>query len=204
MNPWEAQVDGSVWISFVLLVAVLAISPGPSACLAMVTGIQCGQRGRLALIAGDLSANSLQMLVAGSGLELIFQIIKGAETLLSFVAGFVFLWVGISAWRQPISQVDPPLGNTYRLGFLTSITNPKAILFFAALFPQFLDSTKPRLLQLAILGLTYLLLDGLALFAYANLSGRWFKEGIRAIRLKKAAAGLLLVFAVLLFIRAFT
>jgi len=54
------------------------------------------------------------------------------------------------------------------------MANPFAIVFFAALFPQFIDVTKPVLPQLLILGSTYIVIDGLILMAWGYL-------GVRAV-----------------------
>ena len=55
----------------------------------------------------------------------------------------------------------------FRQGFFTSAANPYAVVFFGALFPQFIDPAAPILPQLFILGGTYLLVDGLTLFVWA-------------------------------------
>ena len=60
----------------------------------------------------------------------------------------------------------------YRQGFVTSMANPFAIVFFAALFPQFIDVTQPVLPQLIVLGGTYLVIDGLILVVWGYLGVR--------------------------------
>ena len=60
----------------------------------------------------------------------------------------------------------------FRQGFVTSMANPFAVVFFAALFPQFIDQASPVLPQLLILGVTYLLVDGIILVAWGWLGTR--------------------------------
>lgn len=64
-------------------------------------------------------------------------------------------------------------GNFFKLfveGFLMSAANPKAIVFFAALFPLFLDDFAPMIPQIIILGITFLIIDGLSLLVYSTFA----------------------------------
>ena len=71
----------------------------------------------------------------------------------------------------------------FRQGFITSSANPFAVMFFAALFPQFIDPAAPTLPQLAILGGTYLLVDCVILLAWGSLAA------VAAARLRMRALG---------------
>ena len=81
-----------------------------------------------------------------------------------------------------------------------SAANPKAIVFFAALFPLFLDPTKPFLLQIAILTVTFLLLDGLSLMVYVQFAKRLkiYLENQEKVHLQNKIVGMLLIFSGLL------
>jgi len=88
-------------------------------------------------------------------------------------------------------------------GFITSASNPKAIIFFAALFPQFVSPHAPSLQQFAVLGMTYLILDGCFLFLYgifAEIVARRLK-GKLSRGLHVASGGLIIGAAVLLGLR---
>jgi homoserine/homoserine lactone efflux protein len=65
-----------------------------------------------------------------------------------------------------------PWRRLWRQGFLVGIGNPKDLLFFGALFPQFLDPAKPMAPQFALLAATWLAVDGLAMTPYAALGTR--------------------------------
>ena len=69
----------------------------------------------------------------------------------------------------------------FRQGFITSSANPFAVMFFAALFPHFIDPSAATLPQLVILGGTYLLADGVALLAWGWLAER------AAVRIRRSA-----------------
>jgi len=69
-------------------------------------------------------------------------------------------------WPQLQAILPPNVRQLYMQGFVTSGSNPKAIVFFAALFPQFISPSNPLAPQLLALILTYLFLDGCFLIAY--------------------------------------
>lgn len=164
------------WETYGLYLAVLAAffatPPDTSQLLVIARSLNHGPAKALWTIAGDLSANILQMTAAAFGLA---ALVAGSAEVLSLVkwAGAAYLaWIGlrllISAPPSgPGTAAPTPRRHHFLLGFLTSAANPYAIIFFAALFPQFLDPTTPILPQLAILGLTYLVVDGAILLAFA-------------------------------------
>jgi threonine/homoserine/homoserine lactone efflux protein len=85
-------------------------------------------------------------------------------------------------------------------GFVTSSANPKAVVFFAALFPQFINTSEPTFHQFVILGLTYIVIDGCFLMFYGYfadwLSNRFEKHIDKY--LNKLSGSLLVSSAILL------
>ncbi len=170
----------ATWTIYLATVLALMSTPGPSQLLMLSNSGVHGFRRSLATAAGDLSANALQMLAAGLGLA---AIIAASATALSVIkwAGVAYLiWLGIRMIRQ--AKPDDPGKNTRRAraslkslwlqGFLTSAANPKAVVFFAALFPQFISAEAAFWPQFLILSATYIVMDGLFLSAY-GLGSSW-------------------------------
>ena len=206
------------YAAYLLTCAVFFASPpGPSQLLMIANSLRHGLKPSLATLAGDLSANTLQMSAAAFGLA---ALLAGSATALEIVkwAGVAYLaWVGLSLWRRPPVDLSAGTGTCgdadtgtytgrgrlYRQGFLTSAANPKAVFFFAALFPQFLDPGAPLLPQLLILGGTYLAIDGALLLAYGAVAERLrqrFRAGL-ARWLNKLSGGLMIAAAALLGLR---
>ena len=139
-----------------------------------------GVRGTLPTISGDLTANSLQMLAAALGLGAIVTQSESVFLVLKWCGVAYLAWLGISRIRRAstarLGSMEPgprvSVRVRYAQGFLTSASNPKAVVFFAALFPQFIDPTSGLALQLVVLGVTFLVLDGLAVAVYASTSNR--------------------------------
>ena len=170
------------WETYMAYLAVVAVffatPPGPSQLLMIANSLTHGLRRSVATVAGDLSANALQMTAAAFGLA---AAIAQSAALLSAIkwAGVAYLiWLGIGkllSRRAPHGADAAARGRPallYRQGFLTSAANPKAVIFFAALFPQFIDPAHAVWPQLLILGATYLTVDGAILLAMGAAAER--------------------------------
>jgi len=150
--------------------------PGPSQLLFVGGSIQHGVRRALPIMAGDLSANAVQILIAGFGLASLLSISASVFGVIKWAGIAYLVWIGLSMIREARQtkgpRVTPPRGHLFRKGFLTSAANPYAVVFFAALFPQFIDPMLPVAPQILILGLTYLIIDGAILLLMGSMSVR--------------------------------
>jgi len=125
---------------------------------------------------GDLTANSLQMTASAFGLAVIISTSYWILLVVKWAGVLYLFWIG---WRTFLSRPEIINGETvvsarklWRQGFVTSASNPKAIFFFAALFPQFIDVSQAIWSQLIILGATYLIVDGILLLLWGLLAER--------------------------------
>ncbi len=174
--------QSALLIAYAGTVAILALTPGPSVMLGSAHGMRYGARGTLPTIAGDLSANTLQMLAAALGVGAIITRSATAFTAIKWGGVAYLAWMGLNYLRHAkdgMRQVGDERTRSVWLrfshGFVTSASNPKAIVFFAALFPQFVDTSaggSPIALQFLVLGLVFLVIDGLSVFLYAATAGR--------------------------------
>jgi threonine/homoserine/homoserine lactone efflux protein len=169
-------------LAYVGTVVVLNLTPGPSVMLGSAHGMRYGAKGTLPTIAGDLSANTLQMLGAAFGLGAIITNSASAFTVIKWGGVAYLAWMGINHLRHAtdgIEQENADIVRTpwsrYTQGFVTSASNPKAIVFFAALFPQFVDpstSAAPIAVQFLVLGIVFIIIDGSSVLLYAATAGR--------------------------------
>lgn len=171
------------WTLYVLTVLALMSTPGPSQLLMLTDSGLHGFHRSLATAAGDLTANGLQMLAAGLGLA---AVIAASATALSVIkwAGVAYLiWLGVRMILRakpddPDRDMQPDRASLRVLwlqGFLTSAANPKAVVFFAALFPQFIAAEAPFWPQFLLLSATYIVMDGVFLSAY-GLGSSWIVQ----------------------------
>ncbi|MEO0569826.1 MAG: LysE family transporter [Pseudomonadota bacterium] len=159
--------------SYLLYLAVLAAffatPPDTSQLLIMSNTLRHGLRRSMATIAGDLSANAIQMTLAAFGLTAFIATSAEALWVIKWLGVIYLAWIGLRlmlANPQSVQADAAPRGRLFRQGFLTSMANPYAVVFFGALFPQFINMDAPVLSQLVILGVTYLLVDGVLLVAW--------------------------------------
>ncbi len=158
-----------------------ATPPDTSQLLIISNSIRYGLKHSKWTIAGDLSANCLQMTAAAFGLAAVIASSATAFIIVKWLGVFYLAWIGLKLFLSSHASTDlsePSSKNKVRLykqGFFTSLANPFAVAFFAALFPQFIDTSSAILPQLIILGSTYIIVDGLILFA-------WGVAGIQATK----------------------
>ncbi len=195
------------WKLYVLTVLVLMSTPGPSHLLMLSNSASHGFGRSLATAAGDLTANFLQMLAAGLGLAAVLAAATGAFTLVKWLGVSYLVFLGLRmilrAGRDANGSARfgaASLRTLWLQGFVTSAANPKAVVFFAALFPQFIDADQPFATQFAVLSLSYIAIDGLFLTAYGASAG-WISKRFRGrprIWIERAGGVFMLVAALLL------
>ncbi len=150
--------------------------PGPSQMLFVAGSMRHGLRSALPIMAGDLSANALQIVAAGFGLAGAIAASATAFGVVKWLGIAYLVWVGLriilDAGRFSGPRAAPRTGELFRRGFMTSAANPYAVVFFAALFPQFLDPAMPLMPQIVVLGVTYLAIDGTILLLMGGAAER--------------------------------
>ncbi|MGB0906310.1 MAG: LysE family translocator [Maricaulaceae bacterium] len=193
-----------VWFGFVLLALGFLITPGISHILMLSNSLAYGARRSLATAAGDLSANTLQMLAAGLGMAALITSAPQAFTAIKWGGVTYLVYLGVrllfkTKFAPDVEAADISGAALYRQGFFTSASNPKAIVFFAALFPQFISAELPFWPQLIILSLTYLALDGAFLLAY-GLGADTLKARLNsaALRMINPLSGIFIIGAAVL------
>lgn len=189
------------WIAFTVLEAVLCLVPGPAVLFVMGQGLVQGPRPAVAASVGILSANAAYFAVSATGL--------GALLLASYELFFAIKWLGVAylLWigakallARPealaVRRAAPaPAWRVLRRGFLVQAANPKSILFFGALLPQFVDPSGDVPLQMLVLGVTSAVVEFVVLAMYGGLAGRLRRFATRpevALWFERAAGGLLI------------
>lgn len=186
--------------------AFFATPPDTSQLLIISNSIRHGLKKSVWTIAGDLSANCVQMIAAAFGLATIIATSASAFLWIKWLGVAYLAWIGLQLILSKETEQNIPAnkGGTafrlYRQGFITSMANPFAVVFFGALFPQFINPAIPVLPQLLILGATYIVIDGAILLLWGWLGLR-ATNGLRRISLgvvNKICGGLMIGAAVLL------
>ncbi|MBS0347189.1 MAG: homoserine/homoserine lactone efflux protein [Proteobacteria bacterium] len=165
-----------LWLGFFLTTLVVALSPGPGAVLSMSVGIRHGYRHALKAILGLQTALLLQLGLVGLGLGALLAASELAFLVVKLAGAAYLVWLGIQRWREPLALAEPGAEVNrafYRQGILVNLGNPKAIVFIAALVPQFIDPAAPQWPQFAVIALTMCSLDSAVMSCYALLASRF-------------------------------
>jgi threonine/homoserine/homoserine lactone efflux protein len=173
-----------LWLAYLTTVLILMSTPGPSHLLMLSNSLGNGFNRSLATAAGDLSANIVQMTVASLGLVSLIHSSQEFFVVIKWVGVSYLIFMGVTKFRK---RFDPSvavlsrvrtLRSLYWQGFMTSAANPKAVIFFAALFPQFVNPAEQTGKQFVILGVTYLVVDACFLTVYGGFAG-WIESRFR-------------------------
>jgi homoserine/homoserine lactone efflux protein len=194
-----------VWLFFVVTEAVLCLTPGPAVLFVVSCGLARGGRAALWGNAGILSANTFYFIVSAFGLG---AVLLGSHEIFTFVkyAGAAYLvWLGIQTIRGAGLAIrsgshDQPATHRWRMlvrGFVLQAANPKALLFFVALLPQFVDIHRAIAPQMLILAVTSAAVEFVILAGYGYFAARAaaLAHDARFVTATNHASGSLLVTA---------
>jgi len=162
---------------------LLCLTPGPAVLLIVSQGIRRGFRSSTRGAFGILTGNGLYFVLSAAGLGALLLASKRVFDILQIAGAAYLMLMGLKMLVKP-GRVDdhaadsagPATGETgsFLQGVLTQLANPKALVFFTALLPQFIDPSRPVAMQFVILGVisTLVELPVLLMYGYAADRGR--------------------------------
>ncbi len=175
------------WWLFVATVFVVSAIPGPNMLVVMTHSAQHSIRRATATMAGCLSALVLMLSISAAGLGVFLKAWPTMFDALRLIGAAYLIYLGVKSWRATVAAAPVAgeaqvreaggrparsLGALYRNGFLVASSNPKAILFAAALLPQFIDASKATLPQFGILVSTFAVIEVSWYLVYAACGAR--------------------------------
>jgi homoserine/homoserine lactone efflux protein len=169
-----------IWLAFVVVEAMLCITPGPAVLFVLSQAIQRGPGKSVWGIGGILGANTMYFALSATSL--------GAVIVASYKLFFLIKWLGAaylvylglrsffgkaSLMALPESKEGSRTGpRILRDGFFLQAANPKALLFFTAILPQFIDAHRNVVFQILLLGITSVVVESVVLSTYGQFAGR--------------------------------
>lgn len=158
-----------LWLIYTATVCVLSMTPGPCMLLAATHGLNHGRRRTLVTTLGSILALLLMIIASALGLGAVLAASETAFSAVKWAGAAYLVYLGIRTWRMPGTHSGLPmpivrgahasLWHLFRQGFWVALSNPKAILFFGALFPQFIDVTHAQWPQYLALTLTFVTVE---------------------------------------------
>ena len=149
------------WLLFCATETVLCFTPGPAVLLVVSLALTRGPAAGLGASFGILAANTAYFILSATSLGAIllaswdlFVLIKWAGAAYLIYLGAKMLFAPAVALPTAPAEVERPRTRSFIQGFLTQVANPKALIFFAAILPQFIDTSAPVAFQVMILGIS--------------------------------------------------
>ncbi|HGN9374000.1 TPA: homoserine/homoserine lactone efflux protein [Citrobacter pasteurii] len=195
------------WFAYLLTSIILSLSPGSGAINTMTTAISHGYRGACASIAGLQTGLGIHIVLVGVGLGTLFSRSVIAFEVLKWAGAAYLIWLGIQQWRAAGAIDLNTMANTqtrsrlFKRAVFVNLTNPKSIVFLAALFPQFIMPQEPQVMQYVVLGITTIVVDIIVMIGYATLATRiasWIKGPKQMKALNKVFGSLFMLIGALL------
>ncbi len=157
---------------------VLSLAPGPAVLLVMSQGIRSGAKASLLGALGIIAGNAVYFAVSALGLgalimtsAVLFHAIKWAgAAYLIYLGANMILQTLRTKLPAPSATVTVSRRRLFRQGLLTQLANPKAIVYFTALLPQFIDPQSHPAFQLLVLGVTSVCIEFPILAGYGMLA----------------------------------
>lgn len=186
------------YAAFVLVCLVAIVVPGPTNTLILANGMRHGTRAGLLNVLGTQAGLALMLAVAGIGLTSLIEAAGHWFEWIRLIGAAFLVWIGIqmirSAGGREGGAPAAPRSGFFLQGLLVALGNPKQLLFFGALLPQFVDPAGGHGVQIAILGATALFFAALSDGAYALAAGRLGRSlPARRVRLVSRLGGTALI-----------
>ncbi|MFC9892648.1 LysE family translocator [Nocardia sp. NPDC127579] len=190
-------------LAFSVAALVIIVVPGPGVLFAIGRALALGRRAALLSVLGHAAGVFVSLLLVAVGLGALLTASALALTLVKFVGALYLIYLGIQAIRDRKSlraaMSEPARQDTrvIRQGLIVGLTNPKAIIFFSAVLPHFIDpAAGAYVLQLLILGGVFLaiaLVSDSAWALGAAAARNWFARSPRRLEAVGATGGAMIV-----------
>jgi homoserine/homoserine lactone efflux protein len=169
------------WLLFVATETVLCLSPGPAVLLVLSVSLTRGWHSGLQASTGILVANLFYFFLSATSLGAILLASWELFFLIKWLGAGYLIWLGLQTFftrreaAHHAAEHPAPIRTgmgTFLHGVVAQGANPKALVFFTALLPQFVDPAKPLATQILILAVTSVLIEFGVLAGYAVLASR--------------------------------
>lgn len=167
------------WWIYLIAAVGLSLTPGPNSLLALTNGALHGHKRTLWTVAGGALGFVAVIALSMLGIGALLQASASALLVLKWVGGAYLVWLGVQLWRAPPLQLKPSTNapfprrsQLFRQGLFAAVSNPKALLFYGAFLPQFLDPARSLWLQFAVMAGTFGVIECVVEMLLARMAHR--------------------------------
>lgn len=186
------------YIAFCLAAVAIVIVPGPTVTVVIANSLKFGQRAGLLNVLGTQAGLLVWMAVAILGLASAITVMGVWFDVVRIAGAAYLVWLGIKLIRSKgellATAASQPKGGFFLQGFVVILSNPKVLLVFGALIPQFISPNGDYMNQLLLLGVSFMVIatvfDSLYAFAAGN-AGSWLSQS--RVRFVEVSSGLCLI-----------
>ena len=167
-----------IYVAYFIATTLLVLMPGPIVTLVIANSLANGHKTGLATAFGATLGTGILLSIGSFGMAWLLDFLSNTVTWVRWLGAAYLIFLGIKQWTGKKIKIENLEDETnvptvaFINGMIVAITNPKTVLFYAAFFPQFIDSQMPTSPQLFIMTLTFvciaLVIDG----GYALLASR--------------------------------
>jgi threonine/homoserine/homoserine lactone efflux protein len=192
-------------VAFVLACVVLVLIPGPTVVFVVSRALAHGRRSALGTVTGNSTGSAILVLLVAFGLGSVVERSLLVFTVIKLAGAAYLIYLGVRTFRErgqlaDLMHTSTPTGggrHVFLQGIVVGVTNPKALVFYVAVLPQFIDPHRGNVpVQLAVLGLAFVLIAGLldGLWGLAAGTARdWFARSPGRLRVLGGTGGLTMV-----------
>jgi homoserine/homoserine lactone efflux protein len=189
---------------FALTELVLCLAPGPAVLTILAQALRHGRGRSVWSIAGIIAGNTFYFVLSATSLGALLLASYELFFAIKWLGAAYLLWLGfrtfldkssvLTVGQAPAAAKGPPL-RLFGQAFVVQVANPKALLFFTALLPQFVAPAAPIAPQMAVLALVSVTIEFAVLFCYASLAAEATRLAFRPrfARLANRVAGTFLI-----------
>ncbi|AWF81174.1 lysine transporter LysE [Microbulbifer sp. A4B17] len=167
------------WLAFCSIALLATVTPGPAVLLVSINTLSAGVRGGVFTALGNICGLFVMSGLSVIGLSALVLNSSVAFTVVKVIGAAYLVYTGFKLWRNGIGKMNSTevscnasrgMMSLYVQGVSIALTNPKAIIFTTALFPQFISLSSPLLPQFSLLVFSFMVISFSCLFCYALLA----------------------------------
>ncbi|MGI9465347.1 MAG: LysE family translocator [Aestuariivirgaceae bacterium] len=167
------------YIAYVAACIILSIVPGPNVTIIVANSLRGGTRAGMASVVGTQLGVLLALIVLAAGLQVIIHSAGVVFEIIRLIGAGYLVWLGYkmltSGGKLQMAEaagLDQKTSAYFWQGCLVFLSNPKALVFFGAFIPQFLDPSRDTFVQMLLLGATFMAVTSILDSGYALAAGR--------------------------------
>ena len=212
------MIDGGQFVTFFVASMAIIMVPGPSVLFTLARGVAWGRTVAVLTVLGNSLGTLVLSVIVAVGLGPLLAHSKAFSITLQIAGGAYLIWLGIGAFRHRHAHAmamakregeRPRNATIVRQGFTVGILNPKSLVFFAAVFPHFVDASKGNVtVQLLVFGLIFSVMAFCSDGTWGLIAGtarEWLADSPgRLVTLRTIGACVMMGLGVLILVSAIT